>query len=52
MPKLIWDHRGGWVGDGILGAEGGFCQHSAWAVRKGNEAENNMTVGGMGNELS
>lgn len=24
--------------------------HSTRAVRKGNEAENNMTVGGMGNE--
>lgn len=33
MPELIWEHRGGWIGDGILGAagRGGSAVHNAWA---------------------
>lgn len=46
MPELIWEHRGGWIGDGIPGG-GGSAIHSAWAdpwrnvfwVGKGNEAK-------------
>lgn len=31
MPELIWEHRGGWIGDGIPGGGGGSAIHSAWA---------------------